>query len=116
MNFDNLIDRNGETVQIWGQSSDTDGLGNTFTTWDVDKGTFTGVVVKSGIYDVALEAGRITTSDRKLIAPSDADIAVGDRLEIDGVKYDCYGSDDDWKVKLNGVTQYKKLFLKRVVE
>ncbi len=116
MTFDTLIEQYGETIQIWGQANSTDGLGNTITVWTTNKGTFTGVVARPSPEDIALAAGRISITDKKLYAPSDASIVTGDRLEIDGVKYDCYGSSADWGIKQGSTVQYLKLFLKRVIE
>lgn len=116
MNYNTLIERSGETVQIWGSSSTTDGLGNPVKTWTTDKGTFTGVVTRPSPEDVKLEAGRIASTDKKLYAPSDASIATGDRIEVDGINYDCYGSSEDWGVKDAGTVKYLRLFLKRVIE
>lgn len=115
---DNAIGKLGETVQIWGASSGTDGLGNPESTWNVDKGTFTGVVMypagDAGVGDALFAAGRISDTDKKLHAPSTASIATGDRLEIDSVTYDLYGTLADWQVKLGGTVQHLQLFLKRV--
>lgn len=114
--IDNLIENYGEEIQIWGQAASTDGLGNSITLWTTDKGTFTGAVARPSPEDIALAAGRISITDKKLLAPSDAAIATGDRLEIDGINYDCYGSSEDWGIKRAGTVQYLKLFLKRVIE
>jgi len=98
------ITRLGETIQIWGTSSGTDSLGNPVSTWDVNKGTFIGAVQRPAPNDVLFAP-----------APSDASIATGDRLEIDSVVYDLYGTLADWQMKLGGTVQYLQLFLKRVV-
>ncbi len=111
---DNAIGKLGETVQIWGASSGTDDLGNPESTWDVDKGTFIGVVMRPTANDALFAPGRISDTDKKLHAPSTASIATGDRIEIDSVTYDLYGTLADWKVKLGGTVQHLQLFLKRV--
>ncbi len=113
--IDNLIEGYGETIQIWGQAPSTDGLGNPITLWTTDKGTFVGVVARPSPEDITLAGGRISITDKKLFAPSDASIATGDRLEIDSIKYNCYGSIADWKIKQGDTVQYFKLFLKRVL-
>lgn len=113
--MDNAIERLGETIQIWGASSGTDALGNPVSTWDVDKGTFTGVVMRPTANDVLFAPGRISDTDKKLNAPSTASIATGDRLEINSVTYDLYGTLTDWQMKLGGTVQHLQLFLKRVV-
>ncbi|MEA3397797.1 MAG: hypothetical protein U9R05_10085 [Chloroflexota bacterium] len=112
---DNAIKRLGETVQIWGASSGTDDLGNPVKTWDQDKGTFTGVVMRPTANDVLFAGGRLSDTDKKLHAPSAASIATGDRLEIDSVIYDLYGTLPDWQMKLGGTVQHLQIFLKRVV-
>jgi len=109
------ITRLGETIQIWGASSGTDSLGNPVSTWDVNKGTFIGAVQRPAPNDVLFAPGKISNTDKKLYAPSDASIATGDRLEIDSVMYDLYGTLADWQMKLGGTVQYLQLFLKRVV-
>lgn len=114
--FNGLIKRHGETVQIWGTSSGTDDLGNPVKTWDSDKGTFLGIVTRPTANDVLFAAGKLSDTDKKLLAPSDADIVTSDRVEIDSVTYDLYGTLEDWTAKpLNGTTRYMRLFLKRVV-
>jgi hypothetical protein len=115
MTFDKQIEQYGETVQIWGASSGTDGFGNPESTWDVDKGTFTGVVLRPTANDITIAAGRITDTDKKLLAPVSADIATGDRLEIDSVTYDLLGVLADWQMKLFGTVQHLQIFLKRVL-
>jgi hypothetical protein len=44
--FDAHIEAYGETCQLWGASTGTDEFGNPEQTWDTDKGTFTGVVIR----------------------------------------------------------------------
>lgn len=112
--MDNAIERLGETIQIWGSSSGTDALGNPVKAWDQDKGTFTGVVMRPTANDVLFAPGRISDTDKKLHAPSTASIATGDRLEIDSVTYDLYGTLADWQIKYSGTVQHLSLFLKRV--
>lgn len=112
--FDNLISAQGETIQIWGPSEGTDGLGNPEKTWDDDKGTSTAVIQRPSPTDVELSAGRITTTDRKMFALSDATITTGDRVEIDSVNYDLMGTSDDWKIKHGNTVEYLRLFLQRV--
>lgn len=113
--MDNAISRLGEEIQIWGASSGTDALGNPVSTWDVDKDTFIGVVMRPTANDVLFAPGRISDTDKKLYAPSTANIATGDRLEIDSVVYDLYGTLADWQMKLGGTVQHLQIFLKRVV-
>lgn len=115
MTSDAVIKQLGETIQIWGAVSSTDGLGNTIKVWTTNKGTFTGVVSRPTPDDIALLGGKISATDKKLYAPSDASIVTGDRIEIDSIKYDCFGSSADWGIKRAGVVQYLKLFLKRVL-
>lgn len=115
MTFDKHIELYGETVQIWGVSSGTDAFGNPESTWDVDKGTFTGVVLRPTANDALFEAGRVANADKKLLAPSDASIVKGDRLEIDSVVYDTFGVPADWQMKLSGTVQHLQIFLKRVI-
>lgn len=115
MTFNKQIERYGETIQIWGASSGTDDLGNPESTWDVDKGTFTGVVLRPTANDALFEAGRAANADKKLLAPSDASIVSGDRLEIDSVTYDLFGVPADWQMKLSGTVQHMQIFLKRVL-
>ena len=113
--MDNAIERNGETIQIWGSSDGTDALGNPVKAWAVDKGTFLGVVGRPKANDALFAAGKLSDTDKTLIAPSDADIATGDRLEIDSITYDLCGSLADWRRKLGTNTKHLQLFLKRVV-
>ena len=115
MTFNKYIEQYGETVQIWGASSGTDDLGNPISTWDVDKSTFTGVVLRPTANDALFDAGRVANADKKLLAPSDADIAVGDRLEIDSIMYDLFGVPADWQMKLSGTVQHLQIFLRRVL-
>lgn len=115
MTFDKYIEQYGETVQIWGTSSGTDALGNPVKTWDSDKGTFTGVVLRPTANDALFDAGRIANADKKLLAPASASIAKGDRLEIDSVTYDLFGIPADWQMKLSGTVQHQQIFLRRVV-
>ena len=63
--FDNLINAQGETIQIWGASEGTDGLGNPEKTWDSDKGTSTAVIQRPTPRDIELSAGRIAATDKK---------------------------------------------------
>lgn len=112
--FDNLINAQGESVKIWGPSVGTDGLGNPETTWDVDKGTTTAVIQRLGAKDIELSAGKVTDTDKKMYAKSDAAIVTGDRIEIESVNYDLIGSLDDWKMKQAGTVEYLRLFLRRV--
>lgn len=113
--IDNAIGRLGESIQVWGASSGTDGLGNPMKTWDQNKGTFTGVVMRPTANDVLFAGGRLSDTDKKLNAPSTAAIATGDRLEIDSITYDLYGSLADWQMKLGGTVQHLQIFLKRVM-
>ena len=115
MTFDKQIEQYGETIQIWGSSSGSDDLGNPVKTWDQDKGTFTGVVLRPTANDALFDAGRIANADKKLLAPTDAAIISGDRLEIDSVVYDLFGVPADWQMKLSGSVQHLKIFLRRVV-
>lgn len=115
MTFNKYIEQYGETVQIWGASSSTDGVGNPVSTWDVDKGTFTGVVLRPTANDALFDAGRVANADKKLLAPSDASIVSGDRLEIDDVRYDLFGIPADWQMKLSDTVQHLQIFLRRVV-
>ena len=112
--MDNAIERLGETVQIWGSSSGTGALGNPVKAWDQDKGTFTGVVGRPKANDVLFAGGKLSDTDKTLIAPSDVSIATGDRLEIDSVTYDLYGTLADWQMKIGGTVQHLSLYLKRV--
>ena len=112
--MDNAINRLGESIQIWGTSSTTDSLGNPVTVWDQDKGTFTGVVGRPKANDALFAGGKLADTDKTLIAPSDASIATGDRLEIDSVTYDLYGSLADWQVKLGGTVRHLALYLWKV--
>ncbi len=116
MMIDNFIESYGETIQIWGQAASTDGLGNPITVWTTNKGTFIGVVSRPSPDDISFTAGRIASTDKKLYAPSDANIITGDRLEIGGIKYDCYGNLEDWKIKHGSTVNHFRLFLKRVIE
>ena len=113
-NFDNLITAQGESVHIWGASVGTDGLGNPEKTWDTDKGTTTAVIQRPGAKDIELSAGRVTDTDKKMYAQSDAAIVKGDQIEIDSVYYDLLGALDDWKMKQGGSVEYLRLFLRRV--
>lgn len=113
--MDNAITRLGEEIRIWGSSESTDALGNSIKTWDQDKGTFTGVVMRPTANDVLFAPGKLADTDKKLHAPSTASIVTGDRLEIDSITYDLYGSLADWQMKLGGTVQYLQLFLKRVI-
>jgi len=113
--FDNAINRLGETVQIWGSSSGTDDLGNPVQTWDQDKGTFVGAVQRPTANDVLFAPGKLADTDKKLIAPSDASIATGDRLEIDSIIYNLYGTLADWTMKQGGTVRHQQIFLKRVM-
>lgn len=113
-NFDNLIASQGETVQIWGPSVGADGLGNPETTWSVDKGTTVAVIQRPGARDIELSAGRVTDTDKKMYAKSDAAIVTGNQVEIDSVYYDLLGTLDDWKMKQSGTVEYLRLFLRRV--
>lgn len=113
--MNSAINRLGETIQIWGTSSSTDTLGNPTKTWDQDKGTFIGVVGRPKANDVLFAGGKLADTDKTLIAPSDASIATGDRLEIGGIMYDLYGSLPDWRMKQGGTTRYLSLYLRRVL-
>jgi hypothetical protein len=110
----------GESIQIYGPGSGSDGLGNPTKTWDVDKGTFYGIVTRPGSRDVEEaqlgNSGTVAAAGKKLIAPSDADIATGDRLEIGGITYECQGSSEEWVVKKNGTAHHLEILLTRVVE
>lgn len=115
MVFDRYIKQYGETVHIWSASDTTDDLGNPKSVWDLDKDTFTGVVLRPTANDALFDAGRVANADKKLLAPSDADIETGDRLEIDGIMYDLFGVPADWQMKLSGKVQHLQIFLKRVL-
>lgn len=112
---DNAIARLGETIQIWGSSNGTDSLGNPIKTWDQDKGTIVGVVGRPKANDALFAGGKLSDTDKTLIAPSDASLATGDRLEIDSITYDLYGTEADWQMKLGTSTKHLQLYLKRVV-
>ena len=113
--MNSAINRLGETIQIWGTSSSTDTLGNPTKTWDQDKGTFIGVVGRPKANDVLFAGGKLADTDKTLIAPSDASIATGDRLEIDSITYDLFGSLPDWQAKHGTTTRYLTLYLKMVL-
>ncbi len=113
--FDAYIEQYGETVQLWGAADGTDSLGNPTKTWSVDKDTFTGVVQRPTANDITLSAGRLTDTDKKLLAPTTADIATGDRIEIDDIAYDMLGSHADWQMKLSGTVRHQQIFLRRVL-
>jgi len=113
--FNAHIEQYGESMQLWGSYSDTDDLGNPVKTWAVDKGTFTGVVLRPTAADITISAGRLSSTDKKLLAPTTADIATGDRIEIDDITYDLLGSHEDWQMKLSGTTYHQQLFLRRVL-
>lgn len=115
MSFDRYIEQYGETVQIWGATVGTDDLGNPLSEWNVDKGTFIGVVVRPTANDALFDAGRVANADKKLLAPSDASIVKGDRLEIDSITYNLFGVPADWQMKLSGTVQHQQIFMKRVV-
>ena len=112
--MDAAIERLGETIKLWGQSSSTDALGNPITVWNQDKGTFKGVVGRPKANDVLFAGGKLSDTDKTLIAPSDASLATGDRVEIDSVIYDLYGTAADWKQKIGTTTKHLQLYLKRV--
>lgn len=112
--MDAAIERLGETVRIWGSSSSTDDLGNPVKVWDQDKGTFIGVVGRPKANDVLFAGGRISDTDKTLIAPSDANLATGDRVEIDSIIYDLYGTEADWKQRLGTTIKHLQLYLMRV--
>ena len=114
--MDNAINRLGETVRIWGASTGTDDLGNPIKTWDQDKGSCLGVTAYPKANDALFAGGRLSDTDKTLIIPSDSDIATGDRVEIDSVIYDLYGTDADWKLKFGNTLKYYHLYLKRVVK
>lgn len=113
--FDNAIERLGETIQIWGTSDSTDALGNPIKEWTVDKGTTKGVVGRPKANDNLFAGGRLSDTDKTLITLSDASIATGDRLEIDGIRYDLYGTEADWKKKIGSTVKHLQLYLKRVI-
>lgn len=113
--FDNAIDKLGETIQVYGASESIDALGNPIKVWDQDKGTFAGVVGRPKANDTLFAGGKLADTDKTLIAPSDANIAIGDRLEIDNVTYDLYGTLADWQMKRGGTVQHLQLYLKRVL-
>jgi len=115
MTFDAHIEQYGESIQLWGDSDGTDDLGNPVKVWNVDKDTFTGVVLRPTASDITISAGRLSGTDKKLLAPTTADIATGDRIEIDDITYDLLGSHEDWQMKLSGITQHQQLFLRRVL-
>jgi len=112
--MDNAINRLGESIQLWGSSSSTDALGNPIKTWDQNKGTFLGVVGRPKANDVLFAAGKIADTDKTLIAPSGTSLATGDRVEIDSIIYDLFGSLADWQIKQGTTTRHLHLFLKRV--
>lgn len=113
--MDAAINRLGETIQVWGTSNGTDDLGNSIKTWDQDKGTFAGVVGRPKANDALFAGGKLSDTDKTLIAESTANVATGDRVEIDGVTYDLYGTLADWKMKLGATTKHLQLYLKRVI-
>ena len=113
--MDAAINRLGETIQIWGTSDSTDALGNPVKEWTVDKGTTKGVVGRPKANDNLFAGGRLSDTDKTLITLSDAAIATGDRLEIDGITYDLYGTLADWQVKRGDTVTQMKMYLKRVI-
>ena len=113
--MDAAIERLGEPIQIWGTSSSTDDLGNPVKVWNQDKGTCIGVVGRPKANDALFAGGKLADTDKTLIATSDANLATGDRVEIDGVTYDLFGTLVDWKMKRGTATQQLQLYLKRVV-
>ena len=113
--MDNAIERLGESIQIWGSSSGTDDLGNPIKTWDQDKGTCIGVVGRPKANDVLFAGGKLSDTDKTLIATSDANLATSDRVEIDSVTYDLFGTLADWKIKRGTATQQLQIYLKRVI-
>lgn len=113
--MDNAIERLGELIQIWGSSDSMDDLGNHIKVWNVDKGTFTGVVGRPKANDVLFAGGKLSDTDKTLLAPSDASLATGDRVEIDSITYDLFGTEADWKMKLGGTVVHLQLFLQRVL-
>ena len=115
MMFDATIISLGETVTIYGTSSGTDALGNPVSIWDVNQGDEIGIVTPALTEDFKLFAGRIASSDRKLILPSSSNITTGDRVLVDGVWYDAQGTKPDWKIKFKGTTEVFSLLLKRVL-
>lgn len=115
MPFDRYIKQYGETVHIWSASDATDNIGNPKSVWDIDKASFTGVVLRPTANDALFDAGRVANADKKIIAPSGTDIEAGDRLEIDGIMYDLFGVPADWQMKLYGKVQHLQIFLRRVL-
>ncbi len=113
--MDNAIERLGETVQIWGSSDSTDSLGNSVKVWTVDKGTTIGVVGRPKANDALFAGGKLPDTDKTLITLSDASIATDDRVEIEGVTYDLFGTEADWKEKRGETVTQMKLYLKRVI-
>ncbi|MBC2746264.1 MAG: hypothetical protein HF975_04510 [ANME-2 cluster archaeon] len=111
------FDVHGESIQVWGPSAGTDGLGNPDNTWDDDKGTVQAIVAIPGVNqrDTITPAGRIATADKKVIVPSGAGIATGDRLEIDSVNYDCLGEYAAWIVRRRNVINHLEILLRKVV-
>ncbi|RLD18799.1 MAG: hypothetical protein DRI69_09640 [Bacteroidetes bacterium] len=110
----NAINRLGETVQIWGSSSSTDALGNPVKAWDQDKGTCQGVIMRPTANDALFAAGKVSDTDKKIHLLPDASVTTGDRIEVDSVMYDLYGSLADWKMKQGDTVQFLQIFLKRV--
>ncbi len=115
MTFKRRITQYGEPVQIWGASTNTDELGNPISIWDIDKDTFIGVVMRPTASDERFGGGRVAKADKKLLAPHDANIIAGDRLEIDSIMYDLLGLPADWEMKLSGRVQHLQIFLRRVL-
>lgn len=115
MTFDKYIEQYGETIHIWGATEDTDDLGNPISVWNADKDTFIGVLMRPTANAALFDAGRVANADKKLLAPSDADIISGDRLEIDDVMYDLIGVPADWQMKIAGTVQHLQIFLRRVL-
>ena len=115
MTFD--FNKFGETIQIWGTSSGTDGLGNPTKTWDSDKGTVKGIPakLKRNEADITTPAGRIAATDKKVIVPATATIATGDRLEIDSINYECMGEYADWVVRKRNTIDHLEILLRKVI-
>ena len=113
--MDAAIERLGEPIQIWGTSDDTDDLGNPVKVWNQDKGTCTGVVGRPKANDALFAGGKLADTDKTLITTSGANLATGDRVEIDGITYDLFGTLADWKHKNGTTTTQLQLYLKRVI-
>lgn len=86
-------------------------------TWDSDKGTVKGIVTHptKDDMDTVTAAGRIAAADKKVIVSASADIATGDRLEIDSIKYECMGEYADWVVRRRNTINHLEILLRKVI-